>query len=140
MQVKLRRKIVKNIIKTSDGCWLWARVTRKSGYAQITYLDKGKRKYTSPHRLAYILFRNRLDLLETPTMFVCHRCDNKHCVNPEHMFVGTWLDNAFDDALRNDKTDRKHQDKILSLYRQEHGIRKSADARKHFYKRIGRHG
>ena len=73
-------------------------------------------------------------------MFVCHRCDNKHCVNPEHMFVGTWLDNAFDDALRNDKTDRKHQDKILSLYRQEHGIRKSDDARKHFYKRIGRHG
>lgn len=122
-QVKLRRRILSNIQKHDSGCWLWLPKTRKHGYGQITYQRNGRTKHTSPHRLAYILFRNRFDLLDDKNLFVCHRCDNKDCVNPEHMFVGDWLENAMDDVLRNPNVSKQFMLRIVDLYRAKHGLR-----------------
>lgn len=129
-QIKLRRKILRCITKHESGCWIWNKRSRSKGYAQISFQLDGRTRYTSPHRLAYILFRNRMDLMTDKKMFVCHKCDNKDCVNPNHMFVGDWLENAMDDVLRNPKVSKGFMIKITELYRKKHGIHKSVIIRR----------
>lgn len=136
LRIKLTRKLVKYIERTPQGCWIWLRKTRHKGYAQITFPYRGKIRYTSPHRLAQVIFRNKYELLDHPELLVCHRCDNKDCINPDHMFIGTWLDNAMDDVLRNPRVSKEFEQKIVRMYQKEHNIRPCHDVRRHFYYRI----
>lgn len=66
-----------------------------SGYGDFSYGHK-KGPYhfrTGAHRFAWMFKNGR----EVPLgMDVCHRCDNKKCVNPKHLFVGSRSDNMQD--------------------------------------------
>lgn len=78
----------RNVEKT-DACWLWrGKCVSKKGYATITM----HRVSCLIHRLSYALAFG-----EVPDdLSVLHRCDTPLCVNPDHLFLGTQLDNLRD--------------------------------------------
>jgi HNH endonuclease len=69
-------------------CWVWTGSTYRNGYGRIRIHGNSY----STHRLLYYL-HNGIDPMN---MLVCHKCDNKLCCNPNHLFVGSHIDNARD--------------------------------------------
>ncbi len=80
-------------VNTSDECWEWQGARSKSGYGIIW--NKGEN--CSAHRISWELFNSQIP---EKTM-VLHHCDNKTCVNPKHLFLGTAKDNTRDSVNKN---------------------------------------
>jgi hypothetical protein len=80
---------LKNINFTKD-CWEWKGAPNDWGYGHF-YVNP--RNYLA-HRLSYIWFVGEIP----PGMLICHKCDNPICVNPDHLFSGTWRTNVRDMA------------------------------------------
>lgn len=71
-------------------CLEWVRASSSAGYGQI----RAGGKIVILHRLAYEVSNGVSGL--PPGLFVCHKCDNPRCCNPQHLFLGTPVDNARD--------------------------------------------
>lgn len=88
--------------KTGE-CWEWTGCVDGSGYGMTT-IDG---KHLKAHRAAWTITNGEIPPPHTgpQRMLVCHKCDNRRCCNPAHLFLGTNRDNV-DDMMRKGRTAR----------------------------------
>ncbi len=84
------------LVNKTKTCWLWTGIRQGRGYG-FFHPDgtlKGRRKKGGvlAHRFSYYLTHGKIK----NGMCICHKCDNKLCVKPAHLFLGTPKDNAND--------------------------------------------
>ena len=84
--------------RVTPGCWVWLAAIDSRGYGQ-SYI--GGKPGRGSHRVSYELHVGPIP----DGLHVLHRCDNRRCINPEHLFLGTHQDNMRD---RNSKGRQAH--------------------------------
>jgi len=100
---------------SKDGCWEWPGALHTNGYGAASWY----KKHYQAHRLSWIFANGPIP----QGMVVCHHCDNKRCVRPDHLFIGTLSDNIID-AVRKRRLGRLSVDDVIGL--RESVRRKSA--------------
>lgn len=95
-----------NDVEKTDGCWVWKGRKSTSGYG-IFYAQK----MMKAHRFSYMLCKGFIE----KNKILCHTCDNRACVNPDHLYQGTHQDNVNDMIQRGrNKTLRGLDGRFLS--------------------------
>jgi hypothetical protein len=92
---KFWEKVDKNgpiMVHMTTPCWIWLGCKSKKGYGQLTFQGKNWWAY----KFSYWIYYGEIP----STNIICHHCDNPACVNPEHLYLGTYKSNMIDREQR----------------------------------------
>ena len=79
-------------VNKTDSCWIWVGAKTSRGYGSIRINGKS----IGAHVFSYTHFKGKIP----DGMIICHTCDNPSCVNPDHLWTGTYEDNHRDMWLK----------------------------------------
>jgi HNH endonuclease len=80
-------------VRKSKGCWNWIAYKNKQGYGRFG-LKAGE--CINAHRVSWVIHNGNIP----DNYFICHKCYNPSCVNPDHLFCGTRQDNMNDMMIK----------------------------------------
>jgi hypothetical protein len=91
---------------TQTGCKEWPKYCRPNGYGYTHFEGRS----WGAHRLSYYLFKGIIPV----KLLVCHKCDNRKCINPDHLFIGNGQANM-NDCFKKGRTQtgEKNKNSIL---------------------------
>lgn len=94
--MSLARFEAKFVPEPNSGCWIWTGCMEGCGYGIFVEMVAGARKLRKAHRVSWEIFNGPIPV----GACILHKCDNRLCVNPSHLFIGDRADNMRDMAAK----------------------------------------
>lgn len=76
-------------VEKTDSCWMWKGAINRGGYGKLCFRENNT---AIASRVSYELFKGSIE----DGMYICHLCDIPSCVNPEHLWAGSHMENTLD--------------------------------------------
>lgn len=95
-------------VDKQESCWIWKGFTNRKGYGRFSFRHN---KSATAHRVSYEVFKGPIE----NNLFVCHQCDNPSCVNPDHLWLGTHLENMIDMIEKGRQSSKMTPKKVIEI-------------------------
>lgn len=103
----LEERFWKKVSKT-ETCWLWNAAISSNGYGKACIV---KGVFEQAHRLSWQIHFGPIP----DNLHVCHRCDVRNCVRPDHLFLGTRIDNMQDCAIKGRQNSKLNPEAVRAI-------------------------